>query len=198
MLAKNALNFPHSNPHKYPLSLFSSLRAEKIQLPLQARGAKSRTQYTSVRPIYQNVPPQAALLNISPRGRNISHARSAYFTAPKARFHTAACRRISLAKPKPISQAASRKPRRFSRKILFGKHPLLLPRNRLSAAACRAARGGSSPLRRGICGESRPRRTPPFGKHKPQNQMVGTCSERGGAGLSSNRKAILARQDANL
>ena len=104
----------------------------------------------------------------------------------------------SLRFAKPISQAASRKPRRFSRKNLFGKRPLLLPRNRLSAAACRAARGGSSPLRRGICGESRPRRTPPFGKHKPQNQMVGTCSERGGAGLSSNRKAILARQDANL
>ena len=68
-------------------------------LPLQARGAKSRTQYTSVRPIYQNVPPRAALLNISPRGRNISHARSAYFTAPKARFHTAAKLPYFTAKP---------------------------------------------------------------------------------------------------
>ena len=44
----------------------------------------------SVASRYKNVPPRAAHLNICPKGANISHARSAYFTAPQARFHTAA------------------------------------------------------------------------------------------------------------
>ena len=44
----------------------------------------------SVAPPYKNVPPRAALLNICPKGANISHAQSAYFTAAKRRFHTAA------------------------------------------------------------------------------------------------------------
>ena len=39
---------------------------------------------------YKNVTARRSHLNISPKGRNISHARSAYFTAPQARFHTAA------------------------------------------------------------------------------------------------------------
>ena len=39
---------------------------------------------------YKNVPPRTAHINISPFGRNISHAQSAYFTAAKRRFHTAA------------------------------------------------------------------------------------------------------------
>ena len=34
--------------------------------------------------------------HFAPKGQNISHAQSAYFTAAKRRFHTAACRRISL------------------------------------------------------------------------------------------------------
>ena len=38
----------------------------------------------------------AHTLTFAPKGQNISHAQSAYFTAAKRRFHTAACRRISL------------------------------------------------------------------------------------------------------
>ena len=56
---------------------------------------------TSVPQRQKNVPPRAAHLNISPqKGRNISHVRSAYFTAPQARFHTAALPPYFTAKQK--------------------------------------------------------------------------------------------------
>ena len=46
--------------------------------------------FTAVPLPYKNVPPRAALLNICPKGANVSHTQSAYFTAAKRRFHTAA------------------------------------------------------------------------------------------------------------
>ena len=39
---------------------------------------------------YKNVTARRSLLNICPKSANISHAQSAYFTAPQARFNMAA------------------------------------------------------------------------------------------------------------
>ena len=50
----------------------------------------ARHRIASVSQPNQNVRARRAHLNICLKGANISHARSAYFTAPKARFHTAA------------------------------------------------------------------------------------------------------------
>ena len=63
--------------------------------PPSPRGKANHT-VASVPPSYKNVPRPAAHINICPKGANISHARSTYFTAAQRRFHTAACRRISL------------------------------------------------------------------------------------------------------
>ena len=76
----------------------------ELSSPCRAQGAEVRARCAFVRiqhsdfriPHYsvaqphQNVRARRAHLNICPKGANISHARSAYFTAPKARFHTAA------------------------------------------------------------------------------------------------------------
>ena len=64
-------------------------------VPPSPRGKANHT-VASVPPSYKNVPRPAAHINICPKGANISHARSTYFTAAQRRFHTAACRRISL------------------------------------------------------------------------------------------------------
>ena len=103
MAANKRGQYTHSKADKDPLSLLLPRSGNKIQLPLQVmgaknalsspcahRGAKIGSQYASVAIPYKNVPPRAAHLNICPKGANISHARSAYFTAAKRRFHTAA------------------------------------------------------------------------------------------------------------
>ena len=62
--------------------------------PNPSEGAEAATaarhRIASVSQPHQNVRARRAHLNICHKGANISHARSAYFTAPKARFHTAA------------------------------------------------------------------------------------------------------------
>ena len=69
------------------------LKTERLDSSL-LRGSRGRSRavhrFTAVALPLQDVPRPAAHLNISPKGRNISHAQSAYFTAPQARFHTAA------------------------------------------------------------------------------------------------------------
>ena len=104
--------------HQYAPGSSQSRRSNPLsprQLPLQVRGAKNalstplceipysefRIPHYSVPLPYQNVTARRSHLNISSKGRNISHARSAYFTAPKARFHTAIYRRISLRRSAP-------------------------------------------------------------------------------------------------
>ena len=52
------------------------------------QGSREARCITSVARLYKNVTARRSHLNICPEGANISHARSAYFTAPKARFHT--------------------------------------------------------------------------------------------------------------
>ena len=71
-------------------SLAQGSREEYAQFALQRTGSRELHLIAAVAPPLQDVPRPAAHLNISPKGRNISHARSAYFTAPQARFHTAA------------------------------------------------------------------------------------------------------------
>ena len=69
------------------------LKTERLDSSL-LRGSRGSSRavhrFAAVALPLQDVPRPAAHLNISPKGRNISHARSAYFTAPQARFHTAA------------------------------------------------------------------------------------------------------------
>ena len=86
------------------ISLGEHRGAEKCAQFALHRGAKIRAQcafvriqhsdfripHYSVSQLHQNVRARRAHLNICPKGANISHARSAYFTAPKARFNTAA------------------------------------------------------------------------------------------------------------
>ena len=67
---------------------------KRAQFALQRTGSRGRSRaahrFAAVALPLQDVPRPAAHLNILPKGRNISHAQSAYFTAPQARFHTAA------------------------------------------------------------------------------------------------------------
>ena len=63
---------------------------KRAQFALQRTGSRELHSIAAVALPLQDVPRPAAHLNISPKGRNISHAQSAYFTAPQARFHTAA------------------------------------------------------------------------------------------------------------
>ena len=61
-----------------------------VTAPLMNKGSRELHLIAAVALPLQNVTARRAHLNISPKGRNISHAQSAYFTAPQARFHTAA------------------------------------------------------------------------------------------------------------
>ncbi len=132
-----------------PFSLHPPLAALESQTP---RGRSSAVggslSVTSVPPPLQNVCARRTHLNILSQSDKIFHTRKARISPPQSGdFTRRLCRRISPAKPKPVPQTASRKPRRFSRENLFGKRPLILPRSRLSAAFA-APRGDSSPFRR--------------------------------------------------
>ena len=75
-----------------PFSLYPPPAALKSQTPQrEARALPCRrtdstvpAEFANSHYRYKNVTARRSHLNISPKGRNISHARSAYFTAPKA------------------------------------------------------------------------------------------------------------------